>query len=169
MIQKKTTSKSKQSVESIDLESFNSESSSRLMRNARRVSIIFSEIFDDESENARISHYIQHINQLKYWIKKDENFLIKTWMNIQDESTFVMNDYNKKIMKMKDLINDYETCLNKLNDTKLIIRKLKIELREKNLKNTLLFIIEDEVVLFTFKKLSDFSVFTDDKNLIIDD
>jgi hypothetical protein len=90
-------------------------------------------------------------------------------MNIQDESTFVMNDYNKKIMKMKDLINDYETCLNKLNDTKLIIRKLKIELREKNLKNTLLFIIEDEVVLFTFKKLSDFSVFTDDKNLIIDD
>jgi hypothetical protein len=61
-----------------------------------------------------------------------------------------------------------------LHDAILIIRELKIELRKKNISensNTFLFIIEDEVVVstVTFKKLSDSSVFTDDKNLIIDD
>jgi hypothetical protein len=54
-----------------------------------------------------------------------------------------------------------------------MIRELKIELREKDLRNSniLLFIIEDEVVVstVTFKKLFDSSIFTDDKNLIIDD
>ncbi len=61
-----------------------------------------------------------------------------------------------------------------MHDAILIIRELKIELRKKNISensNTFLFIIEDEVVVstVTFKKLSDSSVFTDDKNLIIDD
>jgi hypothetical protein len=68
---------------------------------------------------------------------------------------------------MKDLINDYETFLDELNDAKLIIRELKVKLREKNLENTSLFIIEEEVIVFTFKKLSDSFVFIDDKNLFI--
>ncbi len=53
---------------------------------------------------------------------------------------------------------------------------MKVELRERNLSenvsansNTLLLIIEDDVVVSTFKKLSDSSIFIDDKNLIIDD
>jgi hypothetical protein len=82
-----------------------------------------------------------------------------------------MNEYNKKMMKMKNLINDYEICLDELNDVKLIIRELKVKLREKNLENSnmLLFITEDEVSTATSKKLFDSFVFIDDKNLIIDD
>jgi hypothetical protein len=94
-------------------------------------------------------------------------------MNIRDESIFVMNEYNKKIVKFEEFITDYNNCIDELNDVKLIIRELKMKLREKNLENsnTFLFIIEDEVVVSTatFKKLSDSSIFTDDKNSIIDD
>ncbi len=74
-------------------------------------------------------------------------------------------------MKFDEFTEKYNDRLNELNDAKLNIRELKIELREKNVENlnTLLSIIEDDVVVFTSKKLSDLSVFTDDKNLIIDD
>jgi hypothetical protein len=104
-------------------------------------------------------------------LKKDENALIKTGMNIRDESIFVMNEYNKKMMKMKDLINDYEICLDELNDAKLIIRELKVKIREKNLENSNMFltITEDKISIATSKKLFDSFVFTDDNNLIIDD
>jgi hypothetical protein len=55
----------------------------------------------------------------------------------------------------------------------LIIRELKIEQREKNVEainsNTFLFITENEIIVFTFKKLSDSSVFIDNKDFIIDD
>ncbi len=36
------------------------------MRDNRRASIIFIEIFDDEFENARTSDHVQNIDQLKY-------------------------------------------------------------------------------------------------------
>jgi hypothetical protein len=76
-------------------------------------------------------------------------------------------------MKFDEFIEEYNDRIDELNDAKLMIRELKIELREKNLRNSniLLSITEDEVVVFTatFKKLSDSSIFTDDKNLIIDD
>ncbi len=82
-----------------------------------------------------------------------------------------MNEYNKKIVKFEEFITDYNNYIDELNDVKLIIRELKMKLREKNLKNsnTLLFIIEDDVIVFTFKKLFDSFVFIDDKYLIIDD
>jgi uncharacterized protein YeaO (DUF488 family) len=84
-----------------------------------------------------------------------------------------MNEYNKKMMKFDEFTKKYNDRLNELNDAKLMIRELKIELREKNLRNSNIFlsIIEDEVAVFTatFKKLSDSSIFTDDKNFIIDD
>jgi replication-associated recombination protein RarA len=78
---------------------------------------------------------------------------------------------NEKVKEMNELIEKYNDQANKLHDVILIIRELNIELREKNVKNsnTLLFIIEDNVIVFTFKKLFDSLVFTDDKNLIIDD
>jgi hypothetical protein len=92
-------------------------------------------------------------------------------VNIRDESIFVMNEYNKKVMKFDEFTEKYNDRLNELNDAKLIIRELKVELRKRNVKNsnTFLFFIEDDVVVFTFKKLSDLSVFTDDKDLIIND
>jgi hypothetical protein len=74
------------------------------------------------------------MNQLKYRLKKNENALIKTWVNIRDESIFVMNEYNKKIVKFEEFITDYNNCIDELNDVKLIIRELKMKLREKNLK-----------------------------------
>ncbi len=82
-----------------------------------------------------------------------------------------MNEYNKKIVKFEEFITDYNNCIDELNDVKLIIRELKMKLREKNLKNsnTFLSIIEDDVTVSTFKKLFDSLVFTDDKDLIIDD
>ncbi len=72
---------------------------------------------------------------------------------------------------MNELIENYNNQANKLHDAIFIIRELKVELRKKNVKNsnTFLSFIEDDVIVFTFKKLSDLSVFTDDKNLIIDD
>jgi hypothetical protein len=76
-------------------------------------------------------------------------------------------------MKFDEFIDEYNDRIDELNDAKLIIRELKVELREKNLRNsnTLLSIIEDEVTVFTatFKKLFDSSVFIDDKDSIIDD
>jgi hypothetical protein len=83
-----------------------------------------------------------------------------------------MNEYNKKVMKFDEFTNEYNDRIDELNDAKLIIRELKIELRERNLsENTFLSIIEDEVIVFTAtsKKLFDSSIFTDDKDSIIDD
>jgi hypothetical protein len=93
---------------------------------------------------------------------------------MRDEHVSFFDQLNKKVKKMNELTKDYNNQANKLHDAILIIRELKIELRERNISensNTSLFIIEDEVVVFTatFKKLLDSSVFTDDKNLIIDD
>ncbi len=72
---------------------------------------------------------------------------------------------------MNELIENYNNQTNKLHNAIFIIRELKVELRKRNVKNsnTLLSFIEDNVIVFTSKKLSDLSVFTDDKNLTIDD
>ncbi len=175
MIHERIAFKSKQSVESIESiesESSSQESSSRSMRNTRRASIVLTKIIEDKSENVITSYHVRNIDQLKYWLNKDENALIKAWMKIRDESIFVMNEYNKKVMKFDEFTNEYNDRIDELNDAKLIIRELKVELRERNLsENTLLSIIEDEVVVSTatFKKLFDSSVFTDDKDSIIDD
>jgi hypothetical protein len=119
MIHEKTVPKNKQSVESIE-----SESSSQSMRDNRRASIISIEIFDDEPEIARTFYHVRNIDQLKYWLNKDENVLIKTWVNIRDESIFVMNEYNKKVMKFDEFTEKYNDRLNELNDAKLMIREL---------------------------------------------
>jgi hypothetical protein len=90
---------------------------------------------------------------------------------MRNEHVSFFRQLNEKVKKMNELTEDYNDQANKLHDVILIIRELKIELREKNVKNsnTLLSIIEDDVIVSTFEKLSDFFVFTDDKNFIIDD
>jgi hypothetical protein len=90
---------------------------------------------------------------------------------MRNEHVSFFRQLNEKVKKMNELTEDYNDQANKLHDVILIIRELKIELREKNVENsnTLLSIIEDDVVVSTSKKLSDFSVFTDNKDLIIDD
>jgi replication-associated recombination protein RarA len=90
---------------------------------------------------------------------------------MRDEHVTFFNQLNKKINEMNELIENYNNQTNKLHDAILIIRELKIELRKRNIKNsnTLLSFIEDDVIVSTFKKLSDFSIFIDDKNFIIDD
>jgi hypothetical protein len=76
---------------------------------------------------------------------------------------------------MKDFEIEYNDRIDELNDAKLMIRELKVELREKDLENysrnsnISLFTTEEEVFIVTFKKLSDSLVFTDDKNSFIDD
>ncbi len=175
MIHERIVLKSKQSVESIELiesKSSSQESSSRSIKDTRRASIIFTKIIEDKSENVITSYHVRNIDQLKYWLNKNENDLIKAWVKIRDESIFVMNEYNKKVMKFDEFTNEYNDRIDELNDAKLIIRELKIELRERNLsENTFLSIIEDEVIVFTAtsKKLFDSSIFTDDKDSIIDD
>jgi hypothetical protein len=91
-------------------------------------------------------------------------------MNIRDESIFVINEYNKKVIKFDEFINEYNDRINELNDAKLIIRELKIELRERDLENYSLqnsnihlFITEDEVIVSTttFKKLFDSSILSE--------
>ncbi len=173
MIHERIVFKNKQSVESIEsiaFESSNQKSSSRSMRNTRRTSIVFTKIIEDKFENVITSYHVRNIDQLKYWLNKNENALIKTWMKIRDENIFVMNEYNKKVMKFDEFINEHNDRINELNDAKFIIRELKVELRKRNLfENTFLSIIEDDVIVSTFKKLLDSFVFTDDKNSIIDD
>jgi hypothetical protein len=94
---------------------------------------------------------------------------------MRDEHAAFFNQLNKKIDEMNELTKNYNTQTDKLHDVIFIIRELKIEQRERNIEainsNILLFIIEDEVVvsIVTFKKLFDSSVFTDDKDSIIDD
>jgi hypothetical protein len=93
---------------------------------------------------------------------------------MRDEHVSFFDQLNKKVKEMNELTKDYNNQANKLHDAILIIRELKVELRERNISensNTLLSIIEDEVVvsIVTFKKLSDSSIFTDDKDFIIDD
>jgi uncharacterized protein YacL (UPF0231 family) len=74
-------------------------------------------------------------------------------------------------MKFDEFTEEYNDRIDDLNDAKLMIRELKMKLREKNLENSniSLFITEDEISIATFKKLSDSLVFIDDKNSIIDD
>jgi hypothetical protein len=76
-------------------------------------------------------------------------------------------------MKFDEFTDEYNDRIDELNDAKLMIRELKIELREKNLRNsnTLLFITENKVIVFTatFKKSFDSSIFADDKDSIIND
>jgi hypothetical protein len=94
---------------------------------------------------------------------------------MRDEHAAFFNQLNKKIDEMNELTKNYNTQTDKLHDVMLIIRELRVEQRERNIEainsNILLFIIEDEVVVSTatFKKLFDSSVFTDDKDFIIDD
>jgi hypothetical protein len=74
-------------------------------------------------------------------------------------------------MKFDEFSEEYNDRIDEFNDAKLMIRELKIELRERNLRNSniFLFIIEDDVIVSTSKKLSDSSIFIDDKDFIIDD
>ncbi len=105
-------------------------------------------------------------------MKKDKNVLIKTWTNFRDESIFVINEFNKKVMKMKKFINEYNNRIDELNDSKLIIHELKVKLWEKNVfknSNTSLFIIESAITIAIFKKLFNSLVFIDDENSFIND
>jgi hypothetical protein len=76
---------------------------------------------------------------------------------------------------MKDFEIEYNDRIDELNDAKLMIRELKVELRERDLENysrnpnISLSTTEEEVSIVTFKKFSDSFVFTDDKNSFIDD
>jgi hypothetical protein len=97
---------------------------------------------------------------------------------MRKEHVSFFRQLNEKVKKMNELTENYNDQANKLHDVMLIIRELKVELRERNHSenvsansNTSLSIIEDEVVVFiaTFKKLLDSSIFTDDKDSIIDD
>ncbi len=58
-------------------------------------------------------------------------------MNIRDESIFVMNKYNKKIVKFEEFIINYNNCIDELNDVKLIIRELKMKLCQNDDSETI--------------------------------
>jgi hypothetical protein len=80
------------------------------------------------------------------------------------------------VIEFDEFTDEYNDRINELNDAKLIIRELKVELREKDLENyflrnsnIFLSIIEDDVIVSTSKKFSDSFVFIDDKDSIIDD
>ncbi len=169
MIHEKIASKDKQSVASVE-----TEFSNRSMKEVRRESIISTDEIEDESNAASISYHIQNLDQMKYWLKKDEASIATAWKNMRKEHVFFFRQLNEKVKEMNELTKDYNHQANKLHDAIFIIRELKVKLRERNVfenSNTLLFIIEDEVIVstVTFKKLFDSSVFTDDKDLIIDD
>ncbi len=166
MIHEKTVLRDKQSSAFVD-----AEFSSRSMREVRRESVISTDEIEDEFDATSTSYHIQNLDQLKYWLKKNKTSIVTTWINMRDEHVTFFNQLNKKINEMNELIENYNNQTNKLHDAILIIRELKIELRKRNIKNsnTLLSFIEDDVIVSTFKKLSDFSIFIDDKNFIIDD
>jgi cytochrome oxidase Cu insertion factor (SCO1/SenC/PrrC family) len=92
---------------------------------------------------------------------------------MRNEHATFFNQLNKKIDEINELTKNYNTQADKLHDAILIIRELRVKQRKRNVEvtnsNTFLFITKDEVIVSTFKKLSDSSVFIDDKDLIIDD
>jgi capsule polysaccharide export protein KpsC/LpsZ len=90
---------------------------------------------------------------------------------MRDEHAAFFNQLNKKIDEMNELTKDYNTQADKLHDAIFTIRELRVKQRERNVENsnTFLSFIEDDVIVSSSKKLPDFSVFTDDKDLIIDD
>jgi hypothetical protein len=85
---------------------------------------------------------------------------------MRNEHATFFNQLNKKIDEMNELTKNYNTQANKLHDAILTIRELRVKQRERNVEvtnsNTLLSITKDEMIVSTSKKLSDFSVFTDD-------
>ncbi len=169
MIHEKTVLKDKQSIAFVE-----AEFSSRSMKEVRRESIISTDEIENEFDAASTSYHIQNLDQFKYWLKKNEVSIVTTWTNMRDEHVTFFNQLNKKINEINELTKDCNNQANKLHDVILIIRELKVKLRERNISensNTLLFIIENEVIVFTatFKKLSDSFVFIDDNDLIIDD
>ncbi len=143
------------------------------MRKTRRESVISTNEIKDEFDAISTSYHIQNLDQLKYWLKKNEASIVTTWTNMRNKHAAFLNQLNKKIDKMNELTKNYNIQANKLHDVIFIIRELRIKQRKRNVEatnlNTLLSTTEDEVVVFTFKKLFDSFVFTDDKNLIIDD
>ncbi len=173
MVHEKTAPRGKQPAESTESgpSDAGQGSSSRPMKDKRRVSIIPTEIFGDEPEDAKIPYHVRNVAQLKYWLKKDEDALIKAWVDIRDESTFVINEYNKKVMKFDEFSEEYNDRIDELNDAKLMIRELKVELREKNLGNPNIPLptTEGGVTVPTSKKLPDPPIFTDGKDPTIDD
>ncbi len=165
MIHEKIVFKKKQSVET--------KLSNRSMKETRRKSIIFTNEIKNEFDAISTSYHIQNLDQLKYWFAKNEVSIVTTWTNMRNEHVAFFNQLNKKINEINELTKNYNIQTSKLHDAIFIIRELRVEQRERNVEainsNTLLFIIEDDVIVFTFKKLFDSSVFIDEKNLIIDD
>ncbi len=81
---------------------------------------------------------------------------------MRKEHVSFFRQLNEKVKEMNELTEKYNDQANKLHDVIFTIRELKVELRERNFSenvsansNTLLFIIEDDAVVSTFKKLSD--------------
>jgi hypothetical protein len=74
-------------------------------------------------------------------------------------------------MEFDEFSEEYNDRIDELNDAKLMIRELKVELREKNLRNSNipLSITEGGVIVPTSKKLPDPPIFIDGKDPIIDD
>jgi hypothetical protein len=75
---------------------------------------------------------------------------------MQNKHAAFFNQLNKKINEMNELTKNYNTQTNKLHDAIFIIRELRVEQRERNIEainsNIFLFIIEDEVIVFTATK-----------------
>ncbi len=46
---------------------------------------------------------------------------------------------------MKNFETEYNDCIDELNDVKLIIRELKVKLREKNLENSNIFYLSSKM------------------------
>ncbi len=104
MIHEKTVFKDKQSIAFVD-----AESSSRSMKEARRESIIFTDEIEDEFDAASTSYHIQNLDQLKYWLKKNEVLIVTAWTNMRDEHAIFFNQLNKKINEMNELTKNYNT------------------------------------------------------------
>jgi uncharacterized Zn ribbon protein len=63
---------------------------------------------------------------------------------MRDEHVSFFDQLNKKVKEMNELTKDYNNQANKLHDAILIIRELKVKLRDRNIfenSNTFLSII----------------------------
>jgi hypothetical protein len=133
MIHEKIVLRDKQSIES--------KSSNRSMREIRRESVIIStNEIKDEFDATSTSYHIQNLDQLKYWLKKNETSVATTWTNMRNEHAAFFNQLNKKIDEMNELTKNYNTQANKLHDVILIIRELRVEQRERNATNSNMFL-----------------------------
>jgi hypothetical protein len=126
-------------------------------RFSKRKSIISSHEVNEEEKTSTIYH-IENLKQLRDWIREDSEVISFMIQKLRKNNDIIIDEYNMIIKKHDHLFNLYQALLNKIVN--------------QNENVSIKFVHDEDTSkskLIIFKKLLDFSIFIDEKNLLIDD